>query len=118
MKKVIVEIDSDGVKIYRVEGFKKFLEFEKKIDFLSNYKPEGGLHFNDEEALIRVMERASVNYFNYKIEAVAGGVFAEMPRGYFNEINNEVIRRSRIPITVGLLDESTIDISKQVMETN
>jgi hypothetical protein len=98
MRKVLVDIHSYGVDVYSSENSKIVLLLKKEIPFLENYKVDRGFHFNDEESLVRLMERLATNYFDCKVEAYAREIFEELPRNYFDEIASEVYKRSKIEI--------------------
>ena len=98
MERIVVLVDSAGVKVLSVNGENHELLLEKQIDFLGNYNASRGLHFNDEEALIRLLERISANYFNKKVEARASGIFEKLDRRFFEALKKEAFKRSRIEL--------------------
>jgi len=98
MERIVVNIDSRGVRVFGVMGEDRELILEKQIDFAGNYNPSRGLHFNDEEALIRLLERVSANYFNKRIEANVSGVFVKLERRFFEELKREAFKRSKIEL--------------------
>jgi len=100
MKKVIVDIGSSTVKVYKYEGQKLELVLSKSFHFKEHYTPERGLHFNDEEGLIRLLERVNANYFNYQIEAVATGVFRKLSQEQLQGLQSESRKRAKIEIKI------------------
>jgi len=98
MRKILIDIDSSSVKVYELLAEEKKLILEKKIFFEDNYRPERGLSFNDEEALVRLLERVSVNFLNCKIEAQAKGIFLTIESKYLNELVSEIKKRARVDL--------------------
>ncbi len=96
MKKVLVDVHSRGVDVYSGDESKISLLLHKEIFFKENSHVERGLHFNDEEALVRLMERLAANYFDCKIEAYAREIFKMLPKNYFDELQAEIYKRSKI----------------------
>ncbi|MFA7253717.1 MAG: hypothetical protein WC107_04115 [Patescibacteria group bacterium] len=100
MKRIRVLVDSSGAEVYRVEGQNNIKILEKEIDFAGNYTKSRGLNFNDEEALVRFLERLVANYFDYSVEAYAGGIFSELGDHEIGDLLKEVKKRARIELVV------------------
>lgn len=100
MNKVFVDVDSKTVKVYRYEDDKIDLVLEKDIDFLGNFDPIRGLHFNDEEALVRLLERVAANYFAYKIELFARGIFSELKPEFLDPLKSEILKRAKMEMQI------------------
>lgn len=98
MRKILVNINSDSVKVYEQNGDIKRLILEKKIFFKDNYSIDRGLNFNDEEALVRLLERVSVNFLNCRIEARIGGFFSEIDERHLKDLFQEVKKRARMDL--------------------
>ena len=100
MNRVFVDVDSKSVKIYKYENGKIDLALEKEIDFLGNFDPIRGLHFNDEEALVRLLERVAANYFAFKIELFARGIFTELKPELLEPLKAEVLKRAKMEMQI------------------
>ncbi|MCX6808455.1 MAG: hypothetical protein NTW50_02200 [Candidatus Berkelbacteria bacterium] len=100
MKKVIVEIGSSVVRVHKYEDDQSELVLEKEFQFKKNYSPNRGLNFNDEEGLIRLLERVNANYFNYSVEAFATGIFRELSDDQLKELQSESRKRAKIEILI------------------
>lgn len=101
MERILVNINSGGVCVLGVRGEEEQIILERQIDFIGNFHPSRGLHFNDEEALIRLLERISANYFDKRIEAKASGIFEKLDRRFFEELKREAFKRSKIELQLG-----------------
>ncbi len=98
MERIVVNISNGGVSVLGVREGEEQVILEKSIDFVGNFHPSRGLHFNDEEALIRLLERISANYFDKRIEAKASGIFEKLDRRFFEELKREAFKRSKIEL--------------------
>jgi hypothetical protein len=112
MKKVIVDIGSSTVKVYKFEDGKSEIVIQKSFNFKDNYSQRMGLHFNDEEGLVRFLERVNANYFNYSIEAYATGIFRQLSAAQLGELQLESRKRAKIEIKILTHEEENYYLEK------
>lgn len=98
MKKILVKIGPDGVEVYKENETNRELIIQKEIAFSDNFNEIRGLNFNDEEALVRLLERVSANYFDCKIEAEASEFFRHIKPSFLVDLKKEIKRRAKIEI--------------------
>lgn len=98
--KVFVEVGSSAVSVFRVTHGEKELILEKKIPFAQNLQEGNILRFNEEEALVRILERISANYFNCQIEAVGTEIICDLDKTYLEALKREIYRRAKIELEI------------------
>lgn len=98
MRKILVNIFANSVKVFELTGKDRRLILEKDIPFQENYCPERGLNFNDEEALIRLLERMSVNFLDCKIEVKVDDFFLDIEKRHLEELFSEIKKRARVDL--------------------
>lgn len=105
MKKIFVDISSNTVKVYKFEDGKLELVISKQFGFRQNFSKQRGLNFNDEEGLVRLLERVNANYFTYQIEVYARGIFRDLSQEQFSELHREAQKRAKADVVIVTEDE-------------
>jgi hypothetical protein len=100
MSRIIVDIDSSCVKVYEILESKAQLLLTRSFSFKQNFRLDRGIHFNDEEALVRFLERVNANYLAGEIEAYARGIFQELNESQLSDLKDQLRKRARTTLKV------------------
>lgn len=94
MEKILLDIGSSTIKVYKYSGQKLSLLLQRSIFFKENFDPEGGISPESKKELFELLDAIKAQNRNAQIKIYATGIFRKLAPATKTDFIDEVFLRT------------------------